>query len=73
MSVDQGGKLTTRTGRGQGSTADGARQAGATRAEALRVRYDRATAAVDPPLAIVDEDAFDRNAADLTRRAQRWT
>jgi D-serine deaminase-like pyridoxal phosphate-dependent protein len=38
-------------------------------ATALRVRYDQATAALDPPLAIVDEDAFDRNAADLTRRA----
>ena len=38
-------------------------------ATALRVRYDQATAALDPPLAIVDEGAFDRNAADLTRRA----
>jgi len=36
---------------------------------ALRARYDQATAALDPPLAIVDEGAFDRNAADLTRRA----
>ena len=35
----------------------------------LRARYDQATAALDPPLAIVDEDAFDRNAADLTHRA----
>jgi D-serine deaminase-like pyridoxal phosphate-dependent protein len=35
----------------------------------LRARYDQATAALDPPLAIVDEAAFDRNAADLTRRA----
>ena len=59
MSVDQGRKLTTRT-----------RQAGGTsRAEALRERYDRATAALDPPLALVDLAAFDRNAADLTRRA----
>jgi D-serine deaminase-like pyridoxal phosphate-dependent protein len=59
MSVDQGRKLTTRT-----------RQAGgASRAEALRERYDRATAALDPPLALVDLAAFDRNAADLTRRA----
>jgi D-serine deaminase-like pyridoxal phosphate-dependent protein len=58
MSVDQGGKLTT-------STAP----ARATQAEALRARYDRLTADLDPPLAIVDEDAFDRNAADLTRRA----
>jgi D-serine deaminase-like pyridoxal phosphate-dependent protein len=37
--------------------------------EALRARYDRATAGLDPPLAIVDLDAFDRNADDLTRRA----
>ncbi len=36
---------------------------------ARRSRYDQATAALDPPLAIVDLDAFDRNAADLTRRA----
>jgi D-serine deaminase-like pyridoxal phosphate-dependent protein len=34
-----------------------------------RVRYDRATADLDPPLAIVDLGAFDRNAADMTRRA----
>ncbi len=59
MSVDQGGKLTT----------DAGRAAGASRAEALRERYDRATADLDPPLALVDLDAFDRNAADLTRRA----
>jgi D-serine deaminase-like pyridoxal phosphate-dependent protein len=59
MSVDQGRKLSARN-----------RQAAATpRAEALRARYDRATAALDPPLALVDLDAFDRNAADLTRRA----
>jgi D-serine deaminase-like pyridoxal phosphate-dependent protein len=37
--------------------------------EALRARYDRATAGLDPPLALVDLDAFDRNADDLTRRA----
>jgi D-serine deaminase-like pyridoxal phosphate-dependent protein len=37
-------------------------------AEALRARYDRLTAHLDPPLAIVDLDAYDRNAADLTRR-----
>ena len=42
---------------------------GTSRAEARRQRYDRATAALDPPLALVDLDAFDRNAADLTRRA----
>src|SRR5580658_8379311 len=59
MSVDQGRKLTTRP-----------RQASSTSsAEAQRGRYDRATAALDPPLALVDLDAFDRNAADLTRRA----
>jgi len=59
MSVDQGRKLTTRT-----RQADGTPQA-----EALRERYDRATAALDPPLALVDLAAFDLNAADLTRRA----
>jgi D-serine deaminase-like pyridoxal phosphate-dependent protein len=37
--------------------------------EAARARYDRATAELDPPLALVDEGAFDRNAADMTRRA----
>jgi D-serine deaminase-like pyridoxal phosphate-dependent protein len=37
--------------------------------EAARARYDQATAQLDPPLAIVDLDAFDRNAADLVRRA----
>ena len=60
MPVDQGRKLTTRTAQ----AASGTR-----RAEALRERYDRATADLDPPLALVDLDAFDRNAADLTRRA----
>ncbi|MYS93328.1 MULTISPECIES: amino acid deaminase/aldolase [Streptomyces] len=34
-----------------------------------RARYDRATAHLDAPLAIVDLDAFDANAADLARRA----
>ncbi len=63
MSVDQGGApLTTRTASGEDHRAG---------AGALRARYDRATAALDPPLAIVDRDAFDRNAADLTRRAAR--
>src|SRR5690242_14178046 len=38
-------------------------------AEAARERYDRATADLDPPLALVDEGAFDRNAADMTCRA----
>jgi hypothetical protein len=35
----------------------------------LRARYDQATADLDPPLAVVDLDAFDRNAADMARRA----
>lgn len=34
-----------------------------------RVRYDRATAQLEAPLAIVDLDAFDANADDLVRRA----
>ncbi|MFF5965855.1 amino acid deaminase/aldolase [Streptomyces collinus] len=34
-----------------------------------RARYDRATAHLDAPLAIVDLEAFDSNAADLVRRA----
>ncbi|WP_055492773.1 amino acid deaminase/aldolase [Streptomyces sp. TP-A0356] len=34
-----------------------------------RVRYDRATAHLDAPVAIVDLDAFDANADDLLRRA----
>jgi D-serine deaminase-like pyridoxal phosphate-dependent protein len=34
-----------------------------------RVRYDRATAHLDAPLAMVDLAAFDANAADLVRRA----
>ncbi|MCP3817163.1 amino acid deaminase/aldolase [Streptomyces sp. A3M-1-3] len=32
-------------------------------------RYDRATAHLDAPLAVVDLEAFDANAADLVRRA----
>jgi D-serine deaminase-like pyridoxal phosphate-dependent protein len=59
MSVDQGRKPTTRIQQASGRS----------RAEALRERYDRATADLDPPLALVDLAAFDRNAADLTRRA----
>ena len=55
MSVDQGRK-----------PAMANREASA---ETLRERYDRATAALDPPLALADQAAFDRNAADLTRRA----
>ncbi|MFI1970992.1 alanine racemase [Streptomyces cinnamoneus] len=35
-----------------------------------RVRYDRATAHLDAPLAVVDLAAFDANAADLVRRAR---
>ena len=55
MSVDQ----TSRTG-----------QAGQPLApDALAARYDRLTADLDPPLAIVDVSAFDRNAASLTGRA----
>jgi D-serine deaminase-like pyridoxal phosphate-dependent protein len=34
-----------------------------------RARYDRATAHLDGPLAVVDLEAFDDNAADLLRRA----
>ncbi|MBO0518097.1 amino acid deaminase/aldolase, partial [Streptomyces beijiangensis] len=34
-----------------------------------RTRYDRATAHLDAPLAIVDLEAFDANARDLVRRA----
>jgi D-serine deaminase-like pyridoxal phosphate-dependent protein len=37
--------------------------------ETARARYDHATADLDPPLALVDEGAFDRNAADMVRRA----
>jgi D-serine deaminase-like pyridoxal phosphate-dependent protein len=59
MSVDQSRKPTARPRRAGGTS----------RAEALRERYDRATADLDPPLALVDLDAFDRNAADLARRA----
>jgi D-serine deaminase-like pyridoxal phosphate-dependent protein len=35
----------------------------------LRGRYDQATARIDPPLALVDLAAFDRNAGDMARRA----
>ncbi|MFI1095859.1 amino acid deaminase/aldolase [Streptomyces sp. NPDC020917] len=37
--------------------------------EADRARYDRATAHLDAPVAVVDLGAFDANAADLVRRA----
>jgi D-serine deaminase-like pyridoxal phosphate-dependent protein len=59
MSVDQGRKLRMRLSQAGGTS----------RGEALRERYDRATANLDPPLALLDLAAFDRNAADLTRRA----
>lgn len=39
-------------------------------AAADRARYDRATAHLDAPFAVVDLDAFDANAHDLLRRAQ---
>ena len=55
MSVDQDRRLATRIARPT--------------AAAARERYDRATADLDPPLALVDQGAFDRNAADMTRRA----
>jgi D-serine deaminase-like pyridoxal phosphate-dependent protein len=52
------------------TTAPGAGYTGSNVAsEILRDRYDRATAHLDPPLALVDLDAFDRNAADMVRRA----
>jgi D-serine deaminase-like pyridoxal phosphate-dependent protein len=54
MSVDQRRRPGRDTGPGPGD---------------LRARYDRATADLDPPLALVDLAAFDANAADLTRRA----
>jgi len=60
MSVDSGGRLAERTAPGS---------PGSRRLVARRERYDRATADLDPPLAVVDLGAFDRNAADMTRRA----
>ena len=60
MSVDQGGRLAQRAA---------PKSSGTQRLGALRERYDRATADLDPPLAVVDLGAFDRNAADMTRRA----
>ncbi|RLU92217.1 alanine racemase [Streptomyces griseocarneus] len=45
------------------------RAAGAAGSPADRARYDRATASLDAPLAVVDLRAFDANAADLVRRA----
>jgi D-serine deaminase-like pyridoxal phosphate-dependent protein len=55
MSVDQGRRLAGRVTAPSGETT--------------RARYDRATADLDPPLAVVDLGAFDRNAADMARRA----
>ena len=60
MSVDQRGTLA---GRAAPVSPDTQLLA------ARRARYDRATADLDPPLAVVDLGAFDRNAADMTRRA----
>ncbi|GIH27264.1 alanine racemase [Acrocarpospora phusangensis] len=40
-----------------------------TSAEGSAARYDRATAALEPPFAVVDLDALRANAADLVRRA----
>jgi len=72
MSADSGDGLAARTRPSTtGSAMTGSAMTGAPRltGEALRARYDRATAGLDPPLALVDLDAFDRNAGDLTRRA----
>jgi D-serine deaminase-like pyridoxal phosphate-dependent protein len=66
MSVDSGGKLSARSATATAATAT---PTPTPTGEALRARYDEATAALDPPLAIIDAAAFDRNAADLTRRA----
>jgi D-serine deaminase-like pyridoxal phosphate-dependent protein len=76
MSADSG-ELAARTEPTLGpttadpTTAEPSATPGARRltGEALRARYDHATAGLDPPLALVDLDAFDRNADDLTRRA----
>ncbi|TYC68450.1 amino acid deaminase/aldolase [Streptomyces sp. CB01881] len=46
-----------------------ARTAPAPSPAADRARYDRATAHLDGPVAVVDLEAFDANAADLVRRA----
>src|SRR5437763_1839734 len=50
----------------RGTTGRAPARAGGT---ALRARYDAATAALDPPFALVDRDAFDANAAALVERA----
>ncbi|MEV0531168.1 amino acid deaminase/aldolase [Kitasatospora sp. NPDC050463] len=46
-----------------------ARTAAAPSPAADRARYNRATAHLDGPVAVVDLEAFDANAADLVRRA----
>ena len=58
MSVEEAGRLAGLTGPPRREPTD-----------ILRSRYDRLTREIDPPLALVDLDAFDRNAADMTRRA----
>src|ERR1700722_2108528 len=45
------------------------RRLGVVMAEALQERLERATAELEPPFAVVDLDAFWRNAADMERRA----
>ena len=42
---------------------------GGTNGQDRYARYDRATADLDPPLAVVDLAAFDSNASDLVRRS----
>jgi D-serine deaminase-like pyridoxal phosphate-dependent protein len=73
MPVEHGGTLTRRGGgAGEAAGRPGRRRParpGAAALDALRARYDRATAGLDPPLALVDLAAFDRNAADVARRA----
>ncbi|MFD5918390.1 amino acid deaminase/aldolase [Kitasatospora sp. NPDC058201] len=52
------------------ATLEAAARAAATSSPAAdRARYDRATAHLDGPVAVVDLAAFDANAADLVRRA----
>ncbi len=70
MSADSGGGRAARTKPATaGPATAGPATAGRLTGEALRERYDRATAGLEPPLAIVDLDAFDRNSGDLARRA----
>ncbi|MFE2111512.1 amino acid deaminase/aldolase [Kitasatospora sp. NPDC059463] len=53
----------------EAAATGGARTASAPSPAADRARYDRATAHLDGPVAVVDLAAFDANAADLVRRA----